>query len=112
MDESMKQNMNNQKKIVEPLITVPKPRPNFHNQMHTHTQSKSNTNNCISTGTNLVPGTSKYAELLHEIEELNQHIRPSYAGYRGSAEKIRQGIIKARILVKECLIETERSARQ
>lgn len=59
-----------------------------------------------------VGGTSKYAELLHVIEELGQHIRPSYAGHRGSSEKIKQGIIKARVLVKECIVETERSARQ
>jgi hypothetical protein len=92
-----------QKKIIEPLITVPKPRLQIH---HQHQKNF----NCPTL--KLVPGTSKYAELLHVIEELGQHIRPSYAGHRGSAEKIRQGIIRARVLVRECLVETEKSARQ
>ncbi|XP_011503194.1 PREDICTED: cyclin-dependent kinase 2-associated protein 1-like [Ceratosolen solmsi marchali] len=102
MDENSKI-MDTQKKIVEPLIIVPKPRSQIH-----HQQQKNS--NCSTF--KLVPGTSKYAELLHVIEELGQHIRPSYAGHRGSAEKIRQGIIKARVLVRECLVETEKSARQ
>ncbi|OXU24040.1 hypothetical protein TSAR_014257 [Trichomalopsis sarcophagae] len=93
--------METQRKIAEPLLTIPKPKPQFL-QQQPQLQTK------ISNGT----GKSKYTELLQVIGEVGQHIRPSYAGHRGSAEKIRQGIIKARALVRECLIETERSSRQ
>lgn len=59
-----------------------------------------------------VPGQSKYVQLLSVIEELGRDIRPTYAGSRSSAERIKRGIVHARILVRECLVETERSARQ
>lgn len=58
------------------------------------------------------PGQSKYAQLLTVIEELGREVRPTYAGSRSSAERLKRGIVHARILVRECLIETERSARQ
>lgn len=57
-------------------------------------------------------GTSKYAQLLAVIEEMGKEVRPSYSGSRSSAERLKRGIVHARILVRECLIETERSARQ
>lgn len=55
---------------------------------------------------------SKYAQLLAVIEEMGKEVRPSYSGSRSSAERLKRGIVHARILVRECLIETERSARQ
>lgn len=58
------------------------------------------------------PGQSKYAQLLAVIEEMGREVRPTYAGSRSSAERLKRGIVNARILVRECLIETERSARQ
>lgn len=58
------------------------------------------------------PGQSKYAQLLGVIEELGREVRPTYAGSRSSAERLKRGIVHARILVRECLMETERSARQ
>lgn len=58
------------------------------------------------------PSQSKYAQLLGVIEELGREVRPTYAGSRSSAERLKRGIVHARILVRECLIETERSARQ
>ncbi|XP_017774627.1 PREDICTED: cyclin-dependent kinase 2-associated protein 1-like [Nicrophorus vespilloides] len=58
------------------------------------------------------PNLSKYAQLLGVIEELGREVRPTYAGSRSSAERLKRGIVHARILVRECLIETERSARQ
>jgi len=58
------------------------------------------------------PGQSKYAQLLAVIEEMGRDIRPTYAGSKSSAEKLKRGIVQARILVRECLMETERSARQ
>lgn len=58
------------------------------------------------------PGQSKYAQLLGIIEEMGREVRPTYAGSKSSAERLKRGIVHARILVRECLMETERSARQ
>uniref|UniRef100_A0A1Q3F5L2 Putative cyclin-dependent kinase 2-associated protein n=1 Tax=Culex tarsalis TaxID=7177 RepID=A0A1Q3F5L2_CULTA len=55
---------------------------------------------------------TKYAQLLMVLEEMNRDIRPTYSGSRSSAERLKRGIVHARILVRECLLETERSARQ
>jgi len=46
------------------------------------------------------------------IEDMGKDIRPTYAGSKSSAERLKRGIVHARILVRECLLETERSARQ
>ena len=54
---------------------------------------------------------SKYTQLLSVIEDMEKDIRPTYAGNRGSTERLKRGIVHARILVRECLIECERSAR-
>lgn len=54
---------------------------------------------------------SKYTQLLAVIEELGRDIRPTYAGSKSSAERLKRGIVHARILVRECLMETERNAR-
>ena len=54
---------------------------------------------------------SKYGQLLSVIEELGKDIRPTYAGSKVSSEKLKRGIVHARILVRECLMECERSAR-
>ncbi len=54
---------------------------------------------------------SKYQQLLSVIEEMSKDIRPTYAGSKSSAERLKRGIVYARILVRECLVETERSAR-
>lgn len=76
------------------------------------------TNNVNCSGMNLVTskdkdnGVSKYAQLLAVIEEMGKDVRPSYSGSRSSAERLKRGIVNARILVRECLMETERSARQ
>ncbi|XP_051167418.1 cyclin-dependent kinase 2-associated protein 1-like [Leptopilina boulardi] len=114
-------------KISEPLITVPNPRA-FQRE-HRAAQvtvptvsGQSNYNHLInipenvnSTRQTTVPSVSeqsKYVQLLNVIEELGRDIRPSYAGSRSSAERVKRGLIHARILVKECLIEAEKSARQ
>lgn len=61
----------------------------------------------------LPPGLSqnKYNQLLAIIEELGKDIRPTYTGNKMSAERLKRSIITARILVRECLIETEKAAR-
>lgn len=58
------------------------------------------------------PSLSKYAQLLAVIEEMGKDLRPTYAGSKSSAERLKRGIVHSRILVRECLMETERSARQ
>lgn len=73
----------------------------------TNTPNTSATNN-----KDTQPGQSKYAQLLGVIEEMGREVRPTYAGSRSSAERLKRGIVHARILVRECLMETERSARQ
>ncbi|XP_055704725.1 cyclin-dependent kinase 2-associated protein 1 [Phlebotomus papatasi] len=65
----------------------------------------------IPPATSNTSGLSKYAQLLAVIEEMGRDIRPSYSGSRSSAERLKRVIVHARILVRECLLETERSAR-
>lgn len=60
----------------------------------------------------LVNGKSKYSQLLSVIEELGRDIKLSYAGSRSSAEKLKMGIVQARTLVRDCLMETEVNSRQ
>ena len=57
------------------------------------------------------PPQSKYAQLLNVIEDMGKDIRPTYSGSRTSAERLKRGIVHARILVRECLMECERAAR-
>ena len=54
---------------------------------------------------------SKYAQLLAVIEDMGKDIRPTYSGSKTSSERLKRGIVHARILVRECLMECERSAR-
>lgn len=54
---------------------------------------------------------SKYSQLLAVIEDMGRDIRPTYSGSRTSSERLKRGIVHARILVRECLMECERSAR-
>ncbi|XP_076073592.1 uncharacterized protein LOC143045166 [Mytilus galloprovincialis] len=54
---------------------------------------------------------SKYTQLLAVIEDMGKDIRPTYSGSKMSAERLKRGIVHARILVRECLMECERSAR-
>ncbi|XP_064608926.1 cyclin-dependent kinase 2-associated protein 2-like [Liolophura sinensis] len=54
---------------------------------------------------------SKYTQLLAVIEDMGRDIRPTYSGSKSSAERLKRGIVHARILVRECLLECERSAR-
>lgn len=55
---------------------------------------------------------SKYSQLLAVLEEMGKDIRPSYAGSKSSAERLKRGIGHARHLVREALIEVERASRQ
>ncbi|XP_046616603.1 uncharacterized protein LOC124303447 [Neodiprion virginianus] len=55
----------------------------------------------------LVPDESKYSQLLSVIEELGKDIRLTYAGSRTSVERLKVGIVRAKLLVRDCLLETE-----
>ncbi len=55
---------------------------------------------------------SKYSQLLAVLEELGKDVRPSYAGSKSSAERLKRGIAHARMLVREALVEVERASRQ
>lgn len=57
-------------------------------------------------------GLTKYAQLLMVLEEMGRDLRPTYSGSRSSTERLKRGLVHARILIRECLQETERSARQ
>ena len=50
---------------------------------------------------------SKYAQLLAVIEEMGNDLRPTYSGSKTAAERFKRGIAQARILLRECLQETE-----
>ncbi|EEB16429.1 deleted in oral cancer 1/CDK2-associated protein, putative [Pediculus humanus corporis] len=54
----------------------------------------------------------KYTQLLSVIEDMGKEVRTAYAGNKTSVERLKKGIVQAKHLVGECLIETERSARQ
>jgi len=66
----------------------------------------------VGGGTSNLHQSSKYSQLLAVIEEIGKDIRPTYAGSKSSAERLKRGIVHARILVREALMEAERSARQ
>ncbi|CAH3107910.1 cyclin-dependent kinase 2-associated protein 1 [Pocillopora verrucosa] len=74
--------------------------------------ASSSTANPQSTTNSSQNSPGKYAELLAVIEELGKDIRPTYAGSKNAAERLKKGIMHARVLVRECLVETDRCARQ
>eukprot|EP00794_Sanderia_malayensis_P014356 gene14358-15852_t len=55
---------------------------------------------------------SKYGELLNVIEDLGREIKPTYAGSKMAQERLKKGIMHARTLVRECLLEVDKSSRQ
>ncbi|XP_054007849.1 uncharacterized protein LOC128891914 [Hylaeus anthracinus] len=52
-------------------------------------------------------GQDNYSQLSAIIEELGKDVRLAYAGSKTSAERLKVGILRARMLIKECLSETE-----
>ncbi|KAH7719892.1 cyclin-dependent kinase 2-associated protein 2 [Aphelenchoides avenae] len=59
-----------------------------------------------------VQGSSKYSQLLALIEELGKDVRPTYTGNRNCTERLKRGIMHARVLVRECTLEIDKSQRQ
>lgn len=54
---------------------------------------------------------TKYAALLTVIEELGRDIRPTYAGNKLAAERLKRGIVHARVLTRECMSELDKINR-
>uniref|UniRef100_A0A1A9Z2K3 Cyclin-dependent kinase 2-associated protein n=1 Tax=Glossina pallidipes TaxID=7398 RepID=A0A1A9Z2K3_GLOPL len=52
---------------------------------------------------------SKYAQLLAVVKEIGRDLRPASIGSRGSTERLKRSIVHARVLVRECIMEIERS---
>lgn len=57
-------------------------------------------------------GTSKYTQLLSMIDELGKDIRPTYNANRNCSDRLKRSIQHARGLVRECMAELEKNARQ
>lgn len=53
------------------------------------------------------PFDSKYTQLLAVIEEMGKDLRPTYSGSKTSAERFKRGIAQARILLRECMTESD-----
>lgn len=56
---------------------------------------------------NSAQNQTKYAALLTVIEELGRDIRPTYAGNKLAAERLKRGIVHARVLARECMSECD-----
>ncbi|PAA72928.1 hypothetical protein BOX15_Mlig016831g1 [Macrostomum lignano] len=54
---------------------------------------------------------SKYNQLLQVIEEMGRDVRPSYAGNKMAIERLKKNIHTCRMMVRECLLECEKSSR-
>lgn len=59
----------------------------------------------------LTSNMTKYNQLLALIEELGKDVKPTYTANRNCAERLKRGIIHARVLVRECLHEIEKNNR-
>ncbi|XP_043258322.1 uncharacterized protein LOC122400759 [Colletes gigas] len=55
---------------------------------------------------------NKYSQLLAIIKELGKDVRLAYAGSKISAERLKLGIVQAKMLIKECLSEIEINLQQ
>lgn len=51
---------------------------------------------------------AKYEVLLGIIEELKKDVRPTYAGSKTSAERLKRNINLARVEIRNCMQELER----
>merc|ERR1712242_181731 len=57
------------------------------------------------------PITQKYEDLVNVIEELGKDVRPTYAGSKSTAERLKRGLQHARQLVRESQAEAEKLVR-
>ncbi|XP_022235210.1 cyclin-dependent kinase 2-associated protein 2-like isoform X2 [Limulus polyphemus] len=110
MDEdSVSNDFPSQSNPATPLMSNPVTPRNERNGVDVTVVTSSVTALCAPSVTRQSP--SKYTQLLAVIEEMGKDIRPTYAGSKSSAERLKRGIVHARILLRECLMETERNAR-
>jgi Cyclin-dependent kinase 2-associated protein len=97
---------------MEPSVTITPIPANMPSTASSSGYDATNSMASITVVPPLQPSMSKYAQLLAVIEEMGKDLRPTYAGSKTAAERLKRGIVHSRILVRECLMETERSARQ
>lgn len=70
--------------------------------------------NFVSTNSNLLDNAqstglqARYSVLLGIIEELKKDVRPTYAGSKTSAERLKRNINLARIEIRNCMQELDR----
>lgn len=55
------------------------------------------------------PNMPKYQQLLAVIEEMSKDLRPTYSGSKTAQDRFKRGIAQARILLRECMHETNQS---
>lgn len=74
--------------------------------------------NFVSSNSNLLTTAqssglnSRYNVLLGIIEELKKDVRPTYAGSKTSAERLKRNINLARLEIRNCMQELERVDQQ
>ncbi|CAF1163757.1 unnamed protein product [Didymodactylos carnosus] len=88
--------------LAPPLPPPPPPPPKQQSQQQQQYSTPTSTR---------VLSQSKYAQLLNVIEEMGKDIKPTYAGNKNSAERLRRAIASARVLVRECQLECDRNSR-
>lgn len=70
--------------------------------------------NFVATNSNLINNAqstglqARYNVLLGIIEELKKDVKPTYAGSKTSAERLKRNINLARIEIRNCMSELER----
>ncbi|CAF1336952.1 unnamed protein product [Rotaria sordida] len=101
----------NSSHLSPPTVTMPS-----HNSIHQQQQSHQYVHvpstvqqqlNQIQEHQQCVVHRSKYVQLLNVIEEMGKDIKPTYAGNKNSAERLRRAIASARVLVCECQLECD-----
>ncbi|XP_053210121.1 cyclin-dependent kinase 2-associated protein 1-like [Panonychus citri] len=70
--------------------------------------NSSTTNGGNGNGGNGGQSTSKYNQLLTVIDEMSKDVRPIYSGSKTSTDRFKRGLIHARVLIRECILEMER----
>lgn len=66
------------------------------------------TNNTLLNSAQSTGLQAKYTMLLGMIEEMKRDVRPTYAGSKISAERLKRNINLARIEIRNCLQELDR----
>jgi hypothetical protein len=102
-----------------PHVPLPTPSAPSHNSVHHQQQQQIKQQShqyvpvppIVQQHQQRVMHQSKYVQLLNVIEEMGKDIKPTYAGNKNSAERLRRAIASARVLVRECQLECDRNSR-